>query len=438
MTIGQEIAAYEKVPWFPWLGKGKRPYYGWVIVAAAAVENFFTGVVNQGFSTYLSPLQQEFGWSRALLAGPRSVTQIEGAILGPVEGVLVDKFGPRIVIGVGSFLIGLGLILFGMVESLWQYYAASLLIALGNGLAGLLVMSVAINHWFRRRRTIAQSAFLLGYAAAGIVAIPVLVWAQTDFGWRTAAIASGLCVWSFGIPAAMAFRRSPEPYGLQPDGDNSGEALPLSDGRARRAATFSFTFRQAARTPTFWVIAIGNGINGLATSAMMIHLFLHLEDGVGLSRATAALVWTVASLINIPSRLLAGFLGDRLPKHLLLSGCAALMGLSLLTLGLASSLPTALLFAVLYGVGWGARTPVLNAIHGEYWGLASLGKIAGTIHSLAVPLAVIGPVLAGVLADFRGDYRLVFIGMSMGCLIGAGLVLMARPPRPPVKAVVEA
>src|SRR5690242_6977746 len=97
-TTATETQRVEKVPWFPWLGTRKRPFYGWVIVAAGAVEQFFQGIVSQGFTTYLGPLQAEFGWSRAVLASPRSVTQIESAILGPLQGYLVDRLGPRSVV----------------------------------------------------------------------------------------------------------------------------------------------------------------------------------------------------------------------------------------------------------------------------------------------------------------------------------------------------
>ena len=100
-----------KVPQFPWVGK--RPFYGWVIVAVGEVTQFLQGIASQGFSTYLGPLQQEFGWSRAVLAGPRSVTQVQNSILGPLEGFLIDRFGPRRMVAIGVFTMGLGLILFG-------------------------------------------------------------------------------------------------------------------------------------------------------------------------------------------------------------------------------------------------------------------------------------------------------------------------------------
>jgi MFS family permease len=199
---------------------------------------------------------------------------------------------------------------------------------------------------------------------------------------------------------------------------------------AHRAA-YSFTLAEAVRTRAFWLPSFGNGLGGLAQSAVMVHLFLHLEQGIGLSRAAAALVWTVTSMVNIPSRLLVGILGDRLPKHLVLGTCMGMMGVGVLVLGLAQSMPAALVLAVLYGAGWGGRAPIQNSIQGEYWGLTSLGKITGMLHSFAVPLSIAGPVVAGVLADVQGDYRIVFLSFAVISLIGAGLTLLASQPKAP-------
>src|SRR3990172_746543 len=96
-----------RLPWFPWIGK--RPFYGWVIVATGTLVQFTTNISTQALGTYFAPLQNEFGWSRAVLAGPRSVTQVENAVLGPIEGFLVDRLGPRITVGLGIFLMGIGL-----------------------------------------------------------------------------------------------------------------------------------------------------------------------------------------------------------------------------------------------------------------------------------------------------------------------------------------
>lgn len=418
-----------KVPQFPWIGK--RPFYGWVIVAVGMVTQFFQGIVSQGFSTYLSPLEKDFGWSKAVLAAPRSVTQVENSILGPLEGFLIDRFGPRRMVAVGVFIMGLGLILFGFTQSLWMYYLSNIIIALGTGFQGLLIMSVAVNHWFRRKRTIAQSVMLLGFSMAGVVGVPALVLTQTSMGWQESAIGSGLIIWAVGFPCSMLLRTRPEPYGLQPDGDMPGTTTPTINRERPAGVEYDFTLREAIRTRAFWLLAIGWAIGNLGIGAAQVHLFLHLEQGVGLTRTTASLVWTVASLSNIPSRLAGGFFGDRLPKNLVAGFSMVFTAVSVFVLGVATSVQMTFVYAVIYGIGWGIRTPVMNAMQGEYFGLKSQGVIRGWLQSLSILLTIAAPVLAGYVADIQGSYRWTFIVMSFVMLAGAVLVFLATPPKPP-------
>ncbi len=170
-------------------------FYGWFIVAAS-----FTGMAlssafaNQGFGTYIIPLQNEFGWSKTALSAGRSLTQVEGGLIGPIEGWLIDRLGPRFVMVVGMVILGAGLIIFGLVNSLAVYYGALLVIALGASFAGFLVMTVVLNNWFRRDKTLAMGFASSGIGIGGIFLLPVLVWVQNTYGWREAAVASGIVV----------------------------------------------------------------------------------------------------------------------------------------------------------------------------------------------------------------------------------------------------
>lgn len=431
MTPVTEASVQPKPPWFPWIGK--KPFYGWVIVIIGAVTQFFQGVSSQGFSTYLGPLQTEFGWNKATLAGPRSVTQVEGAITGPLEGWLVDKLGPRKVVTAGVFIMGLGFILFGITDSLWMYYLSSIVIALGTGLQGLLVMSVAVNNWFRRKRTIAQSLMSLGYSLAGVFGIPALVFVQTRWDWRPSAIGTGLLIWAIGFPVAGLLRSLPESVGALPDGESPKNESASGGDNSPSAFSdeYDFTLAQAIRTRSFWLLAIAWAIGNLGLFGVQVHLFLYLEQDVGLSRATAALVWTVASISNIPARLVGGFFGDRFPKNLMLGLSMALMAVAVYLLAIATSVQMALAYAVLFGIGWGMRTPIVNAVQGEYFGRKSQGIIRGWLQTLSMPISVAAPVLAGYLADLQGTYRPTFIGMALISLLGAALVLAATPPKPP-------
>ncbi len=401
---------------------------------------FANTLQGNAFTTYLPLLQKEFGWSRAFLAGPRSIMQLENTILGPVEGFLIDKFGPRILITVGLFIMGLGLILFGFIQSLWMFYMIEMFIALGSSVAGPLIISVVVNHWFRRKRSITNSLAGMGYGISTVVGIPMVVFMQGNLGWRSASILTGLLVWAIGIPAVLFLRRSPEPYGLQMDGDILGgfssTAVDEKRDRSPVAEEYDFTFHDALRTRAFWFMGIGQALAGLGMSAVGVHLFLHLEEGIGLTPASAALIVSVTGIANIASRLLGGFLGDRLPKRLVVGATAGLLAISMFILGLATSMPMALAYAVVYGIGLGTRTPVLNSMQGEYFGRKSQGTIRGWLNLVSGPLALAAPIVTGYIADVQGSYRLAFIVMAFVALAGAVVLFLATPPKPPVRKYV--
>lgn len=422
----------QKLPQIPWIGK--RPFYGWVIVGISAMIQFSQGIFNQGFGTFLPLLQQQFGWSRAVLAGPRSIVQIENSLLGPLEGWLMDRFGPRIMVSLGALIAGIGLIMFSFTNSLWTYYLSYIIISIGTSLQGMIILAVAINSWFRRKRTIAFSLMGLGWSMAGVVGVPALVLVQTAMGWQTSAVMLGFLTWGIGIPSLMFLRRTPETYGLRQDGDTAEDAI-SAGGRDRRAVgEYDFTLREVLSTRSFWLLAIGRALGNMGMMALTTHVFLHLEQGVGLERTTAAFVWSLASMSNIPSRLVGGFFGDRFPKRIILGGAIFMVAASQFILSQATSFPMAVAFAVIYGIGWGVRTPVDNAIQGEYFGRKSLGVISGWLQLLSLPLTVFAPVIAGYMADVQGDYRLAFMAISFVSLVGAILLFLAAPPKPPLQA----
>ena len=412
---------------------GTRVFYGWIVVFIGFVNQLAQGLVNQGFSSYADLLSRDFGWSKAVLAGPRSITSVQNSILGPISGHLVDRFGPRIVVGAGMAITGLGLVVLGMTNSLWVYYVANIMMALGLSVGGMLVMSVAVNNWFRRRATLAQSLMLLGFSLAGVFGVPLLVFLQTTLGWRHSATWTGIAVIAIGVPCSMLLRTRPEDFGQLPDGDAPGAQVRPA-GKVAFDVEHSFTLRQAVRTRAFWLLAFGWSVISLSTGVVQVHLFLHLgreAGGVGLARTTIAAVWSVAAVSNIPARLIGGFLGDKLPKNLTLGAAGLLMAGSVFALATATSFGTALLFAVPYGIGWGMSTPVMNSAQGEYFGRRSLGAIRGSLQLAALPFTIAAPVVVGHMADQQGTYRWAFMVISSVMVVGAGLVFLARRPGPP-------
>jgi MFS family permease len=412
------------------LPSGKKLFYGWVIVFVGFISQCIQGLIVQGFSSYADLLHTEFGWNKATLAGPRSVTSVQSSILGPVAGFLLDKFGPRLVVGIGVIITGLGLIMLGTTNSLWMYYTANIVMALGLSLEGMMVMSVAVNNWFRRRATLAQSLMLMGYSLAGVIGVPLLVLLQTKLGWRHAALWSGIGVIAIGLPCSFLLRTKPETYGLLPDGVKPDE-VGTKDAERDHDIEHDFTLSQAIHTKAFWFLGFEWAMCMMATGVVQVHIFLQLEQDVGLQRTAVALVWSIASFSNIPARLLGGIIGDRVPKYITLGISIIFMGTAVLALAMATSFTTTLLFAIPYGIGWGISTPVINSIQGEYFGRKSGGIIRGWLQMVGLPFSIAGPVLVGYWADVQGTYKWAFIALALLILTGAAASFITTRPKHP-------
>ena len=101
----------------------KRFFYGWWIVLGSALGwALYAGTYFYAFGAYFDPLIKEFGCSRAALSGVISLSRLEGGILGPIDGLLVDKFGPRKIMFFGVVLMGGGLVLSSRVSSLTAFF----------------------------------------------------------------------------------------------------------------------------------------------------------------------------------------------------------------------------------------------------------------------------------------------------------------------------
>jgi MFS family permease len=398
-------------------------FYGWAVVACGFLAQLITCISTQGLSTYVEPLRAEFGWTAAETAAGRSFQQADN-FLGPVNGWLVDRFGPRLLMTAGIVLFALAYVVFSRLGSLLDFYVACLLMALANSLLGLLVVSVAVNHWFRQRRSTAMGLATTGYAAGGALFIPALVLAQQLFGWRAAALISALAVFILGLPIIALMRDTPERCGLKPDNE-SGDRPPAAGGRGG-GGLVNFTVREALRTRTFWVLTVAITLTGAVQSAMIVHQFPQLEAVV--DRQTAALVLAELNLFNLLGRIFGGILGDRYPKRAVI-GCTALATTAgLLILTVAGGRNVLFAYGALYGLGWGTRTAAFNAMLGDYFGRTAFGRIAGIVASVASLFAIATPPLVGLVVDRYGGYSIPLLILAAASLGASLLFFAARRP----------
>ena len=150
--------------------QGNRIFYGWWLVGLAVfLLTVMSSTSFQGLGLYLVALERKFGWSRTVLSAPFALARIQGAVIGPVEGWLIDRIGSRRMILIGYATMGIGFILFSQIHSIWQYILAYIVISVGGGLGGWLAVIALVNNWFIRRRSFALATAMSGVHFGGFL-----------------------------------------------------------------------------------------------------------------------------------------------------------------------------------------------------------------------------------------------------------------------------
>ena len=413
---------------------GRKVFYGWWMVAAATGLQFLqAGLMTQAFGAYVAVLSEERGWSKTALSGAAALQQMEVAILGPVLGWLLDRFGPQVFVRFGVVVFGSGLMILSRTDSLPTFYAAFIVIALGASLCGFFPLNVALIHWFEKKRARALSSMSIGLALGGI-AVPLVAWSLASFGWRTTAFTSGVLFITVGLPLAMVIRNRPEDRGETVDGIPAHEPAASSADSPAADNTRDFTAREALRTPAFWLLSLGHGFALLVVHAVTVHAITHLKEGLGYSVTHASLLVTLVTASQMTGVFIGWAIGDRYEKRLIAATCMFMHMTGLLLLTYALALPMVIAFAVLHGVAWGLRGPMMQAMRADYFGRSAIGMILGLSFMIIVVGQVGGPLIAGIFADTTGDYRAGFTLLALLAGLGSFFFLLAKRPVRPLRA----
>lgn len=402
-------------------------FYGWWIVLAGFIINFYTGgVVFFGYTAFFEPLVKEFNWSYAEISFAMSLRGVEMSVLAPVAGFLVDRYGARMLTFSGVVMIGIGFLLLSLTHSLWMFYASIILIAFGGGGCTVVVMTRVIANWFRKRLGLALGIITSGFGASGLL-IPVIVWLIDDFGWRAAVVIMGIGMWVIGLPLALVIRDFPEEYGLSPDGRNGGSPL-TADAAVNKGETEDVHFRDALRQRPFLFLALSEGIRMMALTAIIIHIMPYL-DRLQVPRATAGLIAAATSIISIGGRFGFGLLADRFDKRYMLAIALGLMSAGIFALCYVDVGWVMILFLALFPTGFGGAVTIRGTIIGEYFGREAFGRLTGLVMGTASIGGVIGPTLVGFLVDTTGSYYSSWITFGIACCFAIILILSIGPAR---------
>ncbi len=394
-------------------------FYGWWVVAGAFAVMFMGFGAAYTFGSFFHSLHDEFGATRREVSLVFSLTAFLYFSLGAISGPFADRIGPRRLIAVGGVLVGAGLLFAAMTQRLWQvYFTYSLGIGLGVGI--IYVPSVsAVQHWFVQQRGFASGLAVAGIGLGTLMMPPIATQLVSAFGWRWAYVVLGIAALAIMIPAALLIEQDPTARGLTPDG-----GPPSADGSV--ASVPGATLREALQSATFWWLYFALVMTSLGLFIPFVHLVPYATDH-GISAFTASLILGMIGAGSTVGRLALGSMADRLGRRQSLIGAFLLMACMLVWWLMSTSVWALLIFAVLFGIGYGGVVALVPALTTDYFGVRQTGAIIGFLYTAASIGSLLGPTLAGVAFDLHHHYTLpILLSAGANLIAVACLVILGK------------
>jgi sugar phosphate permease len=419
------------------IARPARLHPAWVAAGVAFVALLCAAGFRAAPGVLMVPLQEEFGWSRGLVSLAVGVNLVLFGLTAPFAAALMERFGVRAVVSVALLLIAAGSGLSVGVTSSWQLILLwGVLIGLGTGSMALVFAATVANRWFVSRRGLVMGILTAASATGQLVFLPVVAWMTERSGWRAASLVVSAAALAVIPLVQLRLRDSPAELGVAPYG---APAAPPpehasehgTEGPARRAVA---TLAMAARTRSFWALAVGFAICGASTNGLIATHFIPSAHDHGMPETTAAGLLAVVGLFDIVGTVASGWLTDKVNPRLLLAVYYSLRGTGLLMLPalLSDSLhPSIIAFVVVYGLDWVATVPPTAALCREAFGEAGSVVFGWVFAAHQIGAAVVS-VGAGVIRDTTGQYTMAWVGAACLCLVAAFVSTRVGRPAEPV------
>jgi MFS family permease len=391
----------------------------WTVVGAVWLTLAIASGLYFSFPVFFVALLEEFGWSRGATAAAFSISSVVQGVLSPVIGICVDRLGPRRVMLVGACLLGVSCVLASRIASLWSLYLiVGVLAAVGLCSVSWVPSGTLIARWFSERRGSVLGIAFSGMGAGVLAMGPLAQWLITAYGWRAAYLVLGLGTLAVLLPLIW--------FGVL-----EAPAVPAPARSDTRAPSARRDVADALRTSAFWALFFAYLCTPLAVFSVVTHSVAFAVDH-GFPRLFVAGIFGLTGLLSVAGRILFGVAADRIGRvtsATISYVCTGLGTLSLLSLELWPHAAALYGYALLFGLGFGARGPIITAMASQLFPGRRFGVIYGILSVGNGIGGGVAPWFGGFVHDLTGSYRVAFLVAVAFCAIGSVCFALARPPR---------
>jgi MFS family permease len=409
-------------------------YHGWWVLASITLAGAMAyGPGMYGFTLFLKPLAEDFGWSRAITGGAVSIFWLFSPLV-IIVGMWTDKYGPRRLLIAGAAILAVCLTLISQIESVAELYALRAAMGIGKILIATPIPVIAAR-WFSRNRGLATGIALAGGHLGGLLVASPTQYLLSHYGWREASIVLGILIAVLAIPPVYFLLRvnTPGELGLLPDGEplkskieTESTESELQAGRAIEEQE-GLTLRETIRSPLFWFIAAMTVVYYFGYGSVFAHQASFLTD-VGISPSLAAAALALTAGVAVVGVIGFGWATDRWqhkPLLIVVFGLQILSVVILLSLSQSQNLWSLYLSVILFGLTVGAGDVIWVGILFKCFGERDFGKIFGLWYFCMLTTLTISPIVAGYVYDVTQSYQGAFLAVILGSSIVLGFILLS-------------
>lgn len=399
---------------------------GWTVVLATFVGFSYLSVMTGSLSMFMEPVGNEFGWSRTLVSAGFTIAAVVTALLSPLFGMAVDRWGSRRIALPGIVATSFCMAAFSTATgSPWQWYMLWLIYAVISISIKTTVWTAAVAGVFDKAQGLALGLTLCGTAAAQAILPPLANWLIADFGWRAAYVWLAFGWGGVALVTCWLFLYDAHDRKTAASAA-AGEAAP---DRADKPDLPGLTVAEAWRDWALWRIAISTLVIMVLTIGLTIHQIPILTEA-GVTRTEAALLASAAGLAGIAGKIVTGVLLDRFRANWVggITLAATALAFALLIDGINS--PALIVFAMLVnGYTQGTKLQISGYLTARFAGMKSFGTIYGFMNSVIAFGSGAGPVIAGLAYDTAGNYTWFLVAGAVASVI-SGLLILSLPAYP--------
>ncbi len=375
-----------------------------------------------GWTLFVNPIDQKYHWGRAAIQVAFTIFVLTETWLVPVEGYLIDRFGPRVMISGSGVLVAIAWMLNAYADSLFLLYLAAAIGGIGAGVIYGGSVGNALK-WFPDRRGLAAGLTAAGFGAgSALTVIPIANMIQAS-GYESA-------FWWFGIGQGAVV----VVVGLLLRAPDSREMVASTAvAQSRR----DYDWKEVLKTPIFWVmyamfVMVGTG--GLMATAQLAPIAKDFRvDNVpvsllGLTLPALTFALSIDRVLNGVCRPFFGWVSDNIGRENTMFLAFLAEGIGIYLLLQFATHPV--MFVILSGLvffAWGEIYSLFPAMCTDVYGRKFATTNYGMLYTAKGTAALLVP-LGNVIMQASGSWNLVFLIAAALNLVAAAMALLVLKP----------